>query len=160
MECVKTQEYHSFTCWPCVLAAAGSSRFRRFNLSLRKAAVSGSWRTGEATTANSPRGSPLQDLWWARLVGGEGCGQRAGAATSPRGREGRPPPTAPPAEPPHRPLCSRDSTLMQALCPCRFSDARYSMTSLILGPLATARRAAQPFLWGFPKLVRRSFKSI
>lgn len=54
----QNSEDHSFTCRPCVLAAAGSSRFRRFNLSLGKADVSGSWRTWEVTTANSLRGLP------------------------------------------------------------------------------------------------------
>lgn len=33
---------------------SGSGRFRRFNLSLGKADVSGSWRTWEVATANSP----------------------------------------------------------------------------------------------------------
>lgn len=56
MECAKTLEDHSFTCQPCALAAAGSSRLRHFNLSLGKADVSGSWRTWEVTTANSLRG--------------------------------------------------------------------------------------------------------
>lgn len=56
MECAKTLRDHSPTCQPCVLAAAGSSRLRRFNSSLGKADVSGSWSTWEVTTANSLRG--------------------------------------------------------------------------------------------------------
>lgn len=58
MECAKTLRDHSPTCQPCVLAAAGSSRLRRFNSSLGKADVSGSWSTWEVTTANSLRGLP------------------------------------------------------------------------------------------------------
>ena len=41
MECVTRREYRSLTCGPCVLAAASSSRFRRFNWSLREGSCVG-----------------------------------------------------------------------------------------------------------------------
>lgn len=98
---VKTRQCHGLTWWPCVLAAAGSSRFRRFNLSLGKADVSGSWRTWEVTTANSPRGSPGPGLGRAPPLRSQRGAEQGGRG---RGRpRSSPPPPAPPGARRHHP---------------------------------------------------------
>lgn len=157
MECVKTREYRSFTCWPCVLAAAGSSRFRRFNLSLRKADVSGSWRTWEVTTANSPRGLPSRDSAEPLPFGAGLRGQRAGTVWAP--------PTArSPGPPPHDPPdVATPLALSHAPVSPSVSQKHFPASSLTLrphSPLARVLRAAQPSLLDVPNFVQWSFKCI
>lgn len=164
MECVKTGEYHSFTCWPCVLAAAGSSRSRRFNLSLRKADVSGSCRTWEVTTANSPRGLPGPDS--AEPLP-SGASERRGAEG--RDRVG----TAPVASHGAAQGWRRDAragsgaqrsrpdrTPLPGPVTASVSQQHLPASSATLAPRATALGATRPFLWHFPNLVCGSFKCV
>lgn len=123
MECIKTREYHSFTCWPCVLAAAGSSRFGRSYLSPKESScvreledLGGDHRTG---TCDKPLPS-----------GRESRGRSAGTAG------GRLPPRSPQALRQAVYGAHRDSTLLVRSVSQSVSQKHFThIISLILRPL-------------------------